>query len=286
MLEKLFQKYWRIRIYNNYKKNTLKIFLNNIISFCKKNLLKKNIGEMPFKYFFIKRRKLIKKFCKENLIDIDNQNIKTYFNYYLDSSLINKKSVIYSFGLATNIKFEEHLVRAKGVGVYCYDPTPVSINYMKQINNPNIIYKPFGIWIEDKKMKFYSAHTESEKNWGGSILETYGTGGSREYLQCYKLKTLMNSNNHKKIDVLKLDIEGVATEVLNDIFNDKIFPQQIAVEFEVTEDDNINKNIFKSKSDDILKILNRMKLMGYKIYHMPRFSNLPYSSIEVLCIKK
>ena len=46
--------------------------------------------------FFLKRRILIRKFCKDHLIDFDHQNIKTYFNYFLDSSLIGKNSIIYS----------------------------------------------------------------------------------------------------------------------------------------------------------------------------------------------
>lgn len=93
-------------------------------------------------------------------------------------------------------------------------------------------------------------------------------------------------NNHKKIDILKIDIEGVAIEVLHDVLNDKIYPEQIAVEFEVTGNDNISKDFLKNQFDDILKILNKLKSLNYKIYHMPRFSNLPYDSIEVLCIRK
>jgi hypothetical protein len=105
-------------------------------------------------------------------------------------------------------------------------------------------------------------------------------------MQCYKLKTLLDMNNHKEIDILKIDIEGVAIEVLHDVLNDKIYPKQIAAEFEVAGNDNISKDFLKNQFDDILQILNRLKSLNYKLYHMPRFSNLPYSSIEVLCIKK
>jgi len=289
VLEKLFTLNWITRIKNNYKRNNLKNFIINIFNFLKRTLVKKKVGELPFKYFFIKKRRSIREFCLKNLTDFDDQNIKTYYNYYLDSSLINKNSIIYSFGLSTNIKFEEQLAKEFNVNVYCFDPTPSSVNYMMQINNLNLIYKPFGIYTEDKKIKFYSTDSESKKNWNGSILKDYAYKNgetSSEYLQCYKLKTLLDMNNHKKIDILKIDIEGVAIEVLHDVLNDKIYPEQIAVEFEVAGNDNIFKDFLKNQFDDILKILNKLKSLNYKLYHMPRFSNLPYSCIEVLCIRK
>ena len=52
------------------------------------------------------------------------------------------------------------------------------------------------------------------------------------------------------------------------------------------KNDKISKDFIKNQFDYILTILNRLKSLDYKLYNMPRFSNQPYSSIEVLCIKK
>ena len=286
MLTKLFTKYWLKRIKNNFINNGPKKFFINVFFFLQRVLLIKTVGEFPFKYFFLKRRILIRKFCKDHLIDFDHQNIKTYFNYYLDSSLIDKNSIIYSFGLATNIKFEEKLASDFDVNVYCFDPTPVAVNYMKNVKNLKLIYQPYGIWVEDKKVKFYYLNSEHPESHGGSITNYTGNANNSANLQCYKLKSLMSMNNHNKIDVLKMDIEGAAIEVMNNILDDNIFPKQIAVEFEVGENEDISEEAFKNFSVGIIKILNKLKSLGYKTYHMPRFSNLPYSSIEVLCIRK
>jgi hypothetical protein len=70
------------------------------------------------------------------------------------------------------------------------------------------------------------------------------------------------------------------------ILNDNIFPKQIAVEFEVGENEDISEETFQNFSGDIVKLINKLKSLGYMTYHMPRFANLPYSSIEVLCIRK
>lgn len=286
MLTKLFTKYWLKRIKNNFINNGPKKFFINVFFFLQRVLLIKTVGEFPFKYFFLKRRILIRKFCKDHLIDFDHQNIKTYFNYYLDSSLIGKNSIIYSFGLATNIKFEEKLASDFDVNVYCFDPTPVAVNYMKNVKNLKLIYQPYGIWVEDKKVKFYYLDSEHPESFNGSITNYSGNANNSVNLQCHKLKSLMSMNNHNKIDVLKMDIEGAAIEVMNNILDDNIFPKQIAVEFEVGENEDISEEAFKNFSVGIIKILNKLKSLGYKTYHMPRFSNLPYSSIEVLCIRK
>ena len=242
------------------------------------------------------------------MLDFDSQNIKTFFNYYLDVSKLNHDSVVYSFGLHTNIHFEEYLIKRFNCRVFCFDPTPASVNLMKNLENTKIIYKPFGIWKEDKKVKFYYPDSALPDSYNGSIVNYTGDVSKGDYLQCCKLKTLMKVNNHTNIDVLKIDIEGAAIEVLNQILEDSIFPEQIAiegaaievlnqiledsifpeqiaVEFEVTENDNISKQEFIDLTENIIELIKKLESLNYKCYHMPRFSNQPYSSIEVLFVK-
>jgi hypothetical protein len=47
------------------------------------------------------------------------------------------------------------------------------------------------------------------------------------------IKNIMQENNHKKIDLLKIDIEGAEIEVLNKMFDDKIHPRYVLVEFDL-----------------------------------------------------
>ena len=96
----------------------------------------------------------------------------------------------------------------------------------------------------------------------------------------------MKKNNHSLIDVLKLDIEGAAIDVIEDIVSDKIFPRQIIVEFEYSENDSIDKIKFKNWSDRLEKLILKLKENNYKCYNLPRYSHIPYSTIEVLFVKK
>ena len=98
----------------------------------------------------------------------------------------------------------------------------------------------------------------------------------------------MKINNHNKIDILKIDIEGIAQEVIYDILEDKIYPNQICAEFEydLLEQKLTNESRLKDWLNNLSNLILKMKEKNYKCYHMPRFSNMPYNSIEILFLKK
>jgi len=243
------------------------------------------VGEFPFSHLFKKKRILNKKFIKKNLSNFNKSSIERYFNYYLDTSRINNNPIVYAFGIGGQIKFEEAIAKKfENSKIYCYDPT--SDNFIDQYSGPkNIKLFPFGIWTEDKKINFFHPNDQLTT---GSITDQFNSNGKHvaEY-QCHKLKTLMSMNNHNKIDILKMDIDGGVEKVLEDILNDQIFPTQIVIEFEFTEVDNLSKEqeeeyfLFIAK---LTKLLDKMKLYNYKCYNMHRVT-MPYSSIEVLFVK-
>ena len=82
----------------------------------------------------------------------------------------------------------------------------------------------------------------------------------------------------------KMDIEGAAIEVINQILDTKIFPTQVVAEFEVTENDNLTTeelmkyDVFKNK---LISLINRMKKLNYSCYNNPRVIK-PYAAIEIL----
>ena len=93
-------------------------------------------------------------------------------------------------------------------------------------------------------------------------------------------------NNHSKIDVLKMDIEGAAIDVLNNILDEKIFPTQIAVEFEFSESSEFDEGKFNTWKNKVINLISKFRLNNYKCYNLPRYSHEPYSTTEVLFVKK
>lgn len=287
MIHELFKKYWLKRYFLHIKNKGFLSFLKNGSLFFLSIVNPKKVGSFPFSYYFKKKRRLNKKFCDKNLLNFDDINIERYFNYYLNSKKIPNTPIIYSFGIGGQIKFEEILAEKFKAKIFCYDPTSKEfIKYYK--NNYNINLFPYGIWKKDEKIRFY--YLEGEKDKGASITNYFETKEDDfgEELQCYTLKTLMNKNQHSYIDILKMDIEGAALEVFENILNDKIYPNQIVTEFEFSEKDDLSPEDelkYKEFEKKLIKLVEKMKLLNYKCYNMPKFTNEPFHSIEVLFVK-
>jgi len=285
MIQIVFSKYWIRRIIYHIKKKGFLSFFKNLFFFLNRYFNPRYSGITSFGILFSNKRKIIKKFCKKNLVNFDDENIKTFFNYYLNHSIIDQNSIIYSFGLANNINFELDLIQKKKCKVFCYDPTEISLNFFKKFNNPKIIFEPVGIYNYDGLIRFYLSGEDGDTS--GSIC-SHLKDNSQKYQEypCKKLSSLMKSNNHSYIDVLKLDIEGVAIEVINDFISENIFPTQICVEFEYSEKMKVNETDINNWLSKLDKLLCLMRKNNYKCYHMPKFSNIPFNSIEVLFLKK
>ena len=80
-----------------------------------------------------------------------------YGGHTIDESLIDKNSIIYSFGLGEDATFDLGLLDY-GCSVNIFDPTPRSITYYKE--NLSLFKKlnfyPIGVYDQDKDIKFYS----------------------------------------------------------------------------------------------------------------------------------
>ena len=283
MLHVYLSKYW-------FKRGILHIKNKGFISLIKHLMLSiikildiRHSDELPYSYLFKKKRILNKNFIKKNLLKFDNINIERYFNYFLNTSKIKLKPIIYGFGVGSQIKFEEALVRKFDIEAFCYDPT--SHKFFENFKgSKKIKFYPFGIWVKDEKVKLFH-----DKEIGGSISNYFQVDKNDfEEIQCYTLQTLMNKNNHTHIDILKMDIEGIAVEVIENIIENNIYPGQIVTEFEFSEKDDLNKDDLVKYNEYSLRLeslINKMKSLDYKCYEMPRFTNLPYSTIEVLFVR-
>ena len=274
------------RLQKTYRTKGAKGLIASIVNYLNSKLNPKHVGELPFKYLFLKKRRLIKNFAKNNLDKLNDINIVTIGNYVLNENLINSESIVYSFGVGTSISFEEKISKRFNCKVFCYDPTSLAKNFMDkhEYDKDQIKFIDYGIWIEDKKIKFYNQNETNKLDTGGSITNLF-KNQSYDLLQCYRLKTLMEQNNHERIDVLKLDIEGAAVQVLQDAINSNIQPRQIIAEFECSEEEEINEDEFNKWSLELKNLLKQFRNMNYKIFYLPRYAHIPYSTIEVLMQK-
>lgn len=128
--------------------------------------------------------------------------------------VLTASSICYCFGAGTDVSFELGLIGRFGCKVWTFDPTPGSIDYCKQINDPDFIFSPVGIAKEKGVGRFYKPANPAHIS--HSLVNLQNTTDYIE-VELNTLRGCMEANGHSKIDLLKLDIEGTEYDIINDI---------------------------------------------------------------------
>lgn len=152
-----------------------------------------------------------------------------YGGHTIEESLINKNSIIYSFGLGEDGTFDLGLLHY-GCYVNVFDPTPKSIAYFNEklsfINK--LRFYDIGVYDQDINIKFYSPTDPTHVSHSIGNLQN-----TEEFFigRVNTLQTIMKILGDKKIDLLKLDIEGAEYAVFCNMQKTGILPKMICVEF-------------------------------------------------------
>ena len=79
------------------------------------------------------------------------------FDWAYIPQFINDKSVVYGFGVGTDISFEVALADRHKCVVHTFDPTPQAIEYAVGIvkANPLVKFHAFGVLSRDTLIRFY-----------------------------------------------------------------------------------------------------------------------------------
>ena len=181
-----------------------------------------------------------------------------YGGFYLHSQILNQKSIIYSLGVGLDITFDSEVINLLNCKVFAFDPTPKSINWVKDnVLIKNFIFSPYGISKSYGRKKFYKPNNKNHIS--GSLFSS-NVVNKNDYwnLDFKSLIGAMNENDHKKINVLKMDVEGAEYEIIEHIKENNIQIDQILVEFHSLI---IENGVTKTK-----KAIQTLYEMGYKCY--------------------
>lgn len=210
----------------------------------------------------------------------------SYGGYVLPFPLALKdEAVIYSFGAGEDISFDVEIARETGATVHIFDFTPRAIEHVNKIKDfyddkttltPNKRYgggdstyltrivcnkipssslqlHPYGLAKKDGELQFYypinPEYVSLSSNPSGKSTTTLKA-------QVKSLESCMKELNHDRIDVLKLDIEGLELEVLDSMLKSKIRPKYLCIDF-----DSGRAEIGKEK--ECLEMCSRLRQEGY-----------------------
>lgn len=156
-----------------------------------------------------------------------------YGSWTICPNCINRGGLVYSFGVGEDIKWDLAMIERFGVTVHAFDPTPRSINWVKQQTLPdNFIFHEYGIAAYDGLARFYPP--ENPEWVSHTLLDRQATAKQSIEVPVRCLKTIMSDLEHERVDLIKMDIEGAEYKVVGDMLN-AIPPaggaKQILIEF-------------------------------------------------------
>ena len=153
-----------------------------------------------------------------------------YGGYFLDPSLIGPDAVVYSLGVGEDISFDLALIEQYGLAVHAFDPTPKVRTWLASQALPEQFeFHEVGIANFDGEAVFYLPPRQDFVSHSLIRARQYSRDSIR--VPMIRLGTAMQNLGHKRIDILKMDIEGAEYAVLDDLVKEKIPVGQILVEF-------------------------------------------------------
>jgi FkbM family methyltransferase len=225
----------------------------------------------------IKTLKKIKYFFEGKYIPVNINKISKqwfgnqYGGFYLAQNSIDKSSIVYSIGIGEDISFDQGIMDRYGCKVFAFDPTPKSVVWVKEnVTTQNFVFSPIGVAKEKGSRKFYLPTNNNHVSGSIHDIKTINNSNSIN-LRFDSLSNIMKDNNHLKLDLLKMDIEGAEYEVIDHIQKNNIDIKQVLVEF--------HPHFEKDGKKKTKKAIEKLEKMGYRCFGLSN-SLLEYSFIK------
>lgn len=166
----------------------------------------------------------------------------------------SENPVIYSFGVGEDNSFDIELLNKVGGTVYAFDPTPKSIRWVENnVNDDRWIFHSYGLSDMDILQDFHEPKNEDFVS--GSAISRKDLKENTIKVPMKRMSTIMNELGHKKVDVLKMDIEGSEFQVIPDILNSGCKFDQLCVE--------THNRFFTNGNEKVQKMIDLLHNSGY-----------------------
>ncbi len=196
---------------------------------------------------------------------------------------------VISGGVGEDISFDVELASLYKCHIILVDPSQPAINHFSKVidslgNEANQDYSstsrqlvssynlsnlsreslqlyPLGLWEKNTTLDFFLPPDSSRDSSGSisGIHSFYKPSSESHKIDVVTIKQLMTDSGLTNVNILKLDIEGAGLEVIQQMFTDQIFPDQILIEI-----DEMHFPSIKSKSR-AHKFFRLFKKNGYSL---------------------
>jgi len=181
---------------------------------------------------------------------------------YVDLSRLCKDSIIYSFGIATEISFDRAIIKETGCNVYGFDPDPRSEAWLNRSETwvpPEFHFSRIALDSTSGHRPFFI--TDIERMTGG-----FSPGMDSEQIDadCLTLADIMKRYSNEWVDYIKMDVESAEYPIIESWLNqyDQLPVGQLWIEFHPNGRDRT-----ESTSKSLVKSLSRIGMVpGYRNY--------------------
>lgn len=181
-----------------------------------------------------------------------------YGGFYVCPALIDRNSVVYSFGIGEDLSFSLDLIKTFQCSVYGFDPTPRSIEWVHQQKLPETFhFTGMGIDKVSGRVRFFMPR--NSRYVSGSRVEQSNVSADHSIeVGMKRFIDIASELGHQKIDVLKLDIEGSEHDVIPDVLQSGIDISQILIEF--------HDRFMPNGKEKTIQTVNVLRKYGYEIF--------------------
>lgn len=176
-----------------------------------------------------------------------------YGGWIVPAGLLSQDSICWCAGVGEDITFDLALIERFGCQAWGFDPTPRAVRHVRlhAAHESRYHFVPVGLWSEDTVMRFFAPCDPSHVS--HSIMNLQRTEAGFD-APCRSVASLMKELNHTRLDLLKLDVEGVEYVVLESLDREGISPRILCVEFDQP-----------SPLREVLAASRRLIARGYKL---------------------
>lgn len=201
---------------------------------------------------------------------------------YLPENFFSSNSIIYSAGAGEDLHFELEMIEKYQCTIQVFDPTPAAFTHYDELRSshkaqksyysdsgieyPNnfdftskLIFNKLAIWNEDSIVKFF---LPLQKDHVSHSITNVQVNNAYIEVPAKRIPTLMTENNHTRIDLLKLDIEGAEYAVIEDIVESKTNINTVYLECHYKKDMENISDFFRIK-----RLISTLRKFGFVLLY-------------------
>ena len=154
--------------------------------------------------------------------------------WWFHPDLLDENSIVYSLGVGEDVDFDLALIRRFKLRVDAFDPTPSTVEWLAAREMPqDFHFHPWAVTARDGVLRLYPRIRKDGSKSTVMYSLVPGEAAQDDAIQVpsFCLTSIVAALGHRRIDVLKMDIEGAEYEVLDNLLQNGVKPVQLLVEF-------------------------------------------------------